>query len=62
MKNISSKVFQEDGAYFILPILLDNYYGQIKQYKSEGYNQVILTADVLLEIVKKSLHFIPQKF
>ncbi|MDY2528758.1 hypothetical protein SOP56_02655 [Weissella confusa] len=54
MENISVKVFKKDDGYFPMPISLENYYEQIKNYKSEGYSQVILTADVLLEVLKQA--------
>lgn len=53
MEKISGKVFRKDNTYFVLPISLENYYDQIKKYKTDGYNQVILTADVLIKILKQ---------
>lgn len=53
MEKISGKVFRKDNTYFVLPISLDHYYEQIKKYKADGYSQVILTADVLIGIVKQ---------
>lgn len=54
MENISVKVFKKDGGYFLMAISLDKYYEQIKTFKSKGYSQVILTADVLLKVLRQA--------
>lgn len=56
-----AKIFSKENKVFLLDYdINDDYYAYIKKHSDEGYEQVILTTDFMLAILKH--YFINRKF